>query len=195
MISNTADRGLHLLRRKNASLDSDPQRRLTNVLYYGTMQLGTPGQDITVCPDTSSAAIWTSATNTPPAASGNSKIAPSYNGFVSNASSSFEVDCHHTPLSCHHPAFASMCLHAGMACKPQRHALHVTASQVLALEKVPECAVSPCSPAADLMLCCAARQLRLCREVQQWRGHRHPGQRQSAAGRCCARQHQPGPGD
>ena len=67
------------------------------MLYYGTMQLGTPGQEITVCPDTGSAAIWTSADATPPAASGNSKIAPAYNGFVSNASSSFQVGGH---MSC-----------------------------------------------------------------------------------------------
>ncbi len=65
------------------------------MLYYGTMQLGTPGQEITICPDTGSAAIWTSADTTPPAASGNSKIAPAYNGFVSNASSSYQVGSHH----------------------------------------------------------------------------------------------------
>ena len=88
-------KGLHLLCRKNATLDSNPQRRLTNVLYYGTMQLGTPGQEITICPDTCSASIWTSADATPPAASGNSKIAPAYNGFVSNASSSYQVGSHH----------------------------------------------------------------------------------------------------
>ena len=82
---------MYVLRRKSASLDSNPQRRLTNVLYYGTMQLGTPGQEITVCPDTGSAAIWTSADATPPAASGNINIGPAYNGFVSNASSSFQV--------------------------------------------------------------------------------------------------------
>lgn len=84
------------------------------MLYYGTMHLGTPGQELTVCPDTGSAAIWTSADNTPPAASGNSKIAQSYNGFVSNASSSFQVDSHHAPLSCQHTAFASVRLHDGM---------------------------------------------------------------------------------
>lgn len=77
--------------RKSASLDSNPQRRLDNVLYYGSIQLGMPGQALTVCPDTGSAAVWTAADTTPPAANGNSDFSASYNGFVGNASSSFQV--------------------------------------------------------------------------------------------------------
>ena len=61
------------------------------MLYYGTVQLGTPGQELTVCPDTGSLAIWTAADTTPPTESGDSNFTRSYSSFVSNASSTFQV--------------------------------------------------------------------------------------------------------
>ncbi|CAL8464172.1 g3707 [Coccomyxa elongata] len=73
------------LYRNNGTLDKNAGRRQTNQLLYGQIQLGTPGQDFTVCFDTGSADLWI------PSLSCTTQSCVSHNQFNSQASTTFKA--------------------------------------------------------------------------------------------------------